>query len=667
MFLNKWNLLNVTNMGSMFSDCLIFNNGDTTNAGTKPLTFTTSSALTSVSSMFLRCHKFNQTVSITNMEKVRTFELMFQGCVIFNNGDITNAGTKPLTFTTSNALTTAFAMFGSCTLFNQRVVITNMEKVTTMFRMFSWCRIFNNGDTGNNGNKPLTFTTSASLNNIFEVFVDCRLFNQTVVISNVTKVINMGAVFRECLIFNNGDITDAGTKPLSFTTSTALTSLSSMFLSCFKFNQTVSFTNMANVINMDSMFSGCSIFNNGDITDAGTKPLTFTTSSALTTIASMFLSCVKFNQTVSITNMANISIMECMFQKCSIFNNGNITDAGTKPLSFTTSSVLINIQFLFIECAKFNQTVTFSNMSNVWIIQFMFSGCSIFNNGSTLNDGLNPITFATSINITYFPCIFRFCYKFNQTVSISNNNILKVFSIEQMFSGCSIFNNGDITDAGTKPLTFTTSSDLKTIESMFMNCFAFNQRVSITNVEKVTGMDFMFSGCSIFNNGDVGNYGTKPLTFTTSSVLTSLNQMCYNCAKFNQTVSMTNMSGLTNMLSTFNGCSIFNNGDITDARTKPLLFTTSSTLNNLGYLFSGCASLNQEVSISNVSAVTNMVGIFQFCSLFNNGYSITDNTHKLFSTKPNNITNTSYFGHLSPLANTTSNRPNWLTTSWNLI
>jgi hypothetical protein len=193
-------------------------------------------------------------------------------------------------------------------------------------------------------------------------------------------------------------------------------------------------------------------------------------------------------------------------------------------------------------------------------------------------------------------------------------------------------------------------------------------------MEKVITFELMFQECVIFNNGDVnnngvvGNYGTKPLSFTTSSALTTISSIFSGCYKFNQTVSISNMEKVTTMLSAFRNCSIFNNGDITNAGTKPLSFTTSPTLTSIRYLFNNSPKFNQTLSISDISGVTMMTAAFQYASIFNNGYSTSDDTHKLFPTKPTNITSTNLFlfGELSPLAKTPSNRPHWMST-WGVI
>ena len=317
-FLNNWGLLNVSDMSNMFSQCIIFNNGSTSNDGTHPLTFTTSSSLLVVNNMFMGCSNFNQTVSISNTTRVINMIGMFAGCSIFNNGSTSNDGTHPLTFTTSSSLKLLNGMFVECYNFNQTVSISNMTRVTFMSGMFESCIIFNNGSTSNDGNHPLTFTTSNNepvhLNNMF---LECSNFNQTVSISNMTRVSNMSGMFEICSIFNNGSTSNDGTHPLTFTTSSSLLVVTNMFFGCSNFNQTVSISNTTSVTFMSRMFAQCSIFNNGDTSNVRLKPITWY-SPNLSSVQSMFHNCSVFNQQVTL-NQPQTANISSMFDGCPLY------------------------------------------------------------------------------------------------------------------------------------------------------------------------------------------------------------------------------------------------------------------------------------------------------------------------------------------------------------
>jgi surface protein len=92
---------------------------------------------------------------------------------------------------------------------------------------------------------------------------------------------------------------------------------------------------------------------------------------------------------------------------------------------------------------------------------------------------------------------------------------------------------------------------------MFLNCSAFNQSVSNWDVSKVTTMQNMFYGCTKFNNG-----GGTGLLFANgkapTSALTTTLQMFLNCSAFNQSVSNWDVSKVTTMRDMFVNCTAFN-------------------------------------------------------------------------------------------------------------
>ena len=120
--------------------------------------------------------------------------------------------------------------------------------------------------------------------------------------------------------------------------------------------------------------------------------------------------------------------------------------------------------------------------------------------------------------------------------------------MESMFYIATLFNNGDITNAATKPLTRTASStwdtgNVTTMYQMFYYASAFNQDVSSWDTAKVKNMYNMFAGATLFNNGDITNAGGKALTWLgTGNIwktgeVTTMFQMFYNASAFNQDVS----------------------------------------------------------------------------------------------------------------------------------
>jgi hypothetical protein len=626
-------------------------------------------------------------------------------CDIYYNIDTRNSTTysildvgvgfsaPAITYYNANIATINFLKFGGIPLYGKgsqfKNLLSNLIFSATDVPLLSPnTSLASAFDSMTNFNQDVTFLNNWNLSHVTtteSMFFGCIAFNQPIsnTMTNLPNVTNMSNMFANCAIFNNGVIGNNGGNPLSFTTSPALTKMNGIFGGCREFNQTVSFTNMTNVTTISFMFANCRKFNNGDTENIGGKPLSFATSNNLTTTSQMFQNCFVFNQEVYFnkmveidgtfsSNVSRVTNMLFMFANCQKFNNGAIGNIGGKPLSFTTSTAFttpintnnMTTNSMFQGCEEFNQTVSISNMTNVTSLALMFSGCKIFNNGVTTNIGGKQLTFINTItsNLSTTLLMFLDCEAFNQTVVFPVMS--GVFSMTSLFHGCKIFNNGDTGNNCGKPLSFVTSNNLVNVPSMFNNCQAFNQTVTISNVTGIRLMDNMFAGCKIFNNGVNTNSGGKSLTFTTSSSsLTTTSQMFLDCEAFNQTVYISNMPNVTTMAGMFRNCKIFNNGN------TQLSFQTGIVLLNLQSMFAGCHVFNQTVTITNVTSVTNMITMFSGCLIFNNGFAPDNETNKLFPTRPTNITNAmiTNFGSNSGLALTPSNRPSWMSSTWTVI
>jgi surface protein len=253
--LSAWDTSSVVSMSSMFVNCTVFNNG----GGVSPLTWTTT-ALQLADNVFLSCTAFNQTVSFSDMSNVTSTAGMFDGCLVFNNGSPTNDGAHPLTFTTTNALLYMNQMFSTCAAFNQTLVLSDVSGVTTMNGMFGNNSDFNNGSPTNDGAHPMTWTTTSALVDVRSMFRRCFAFNQTLVLSDVTGVTRTTTMYLLCAVFNNGSIINDGGHPFTWTTTTALTNVNSMFNGCSAFNQPLVLSNMSGVTIAATMLNDCPLF-----------------------------------------------------------------------------------------------------------------------------------------------------------------------------------------------------------------------------------------------------------------------------------------------------------------------------------------------------------------------------------------------------------------------
>jgi len=139
----------------------------------------------------------------------------FQGC--------SSLATFPslLTLDTSS-VTNMWAMFMSCTLFNDSVANFDTSSVLTMNNMFSSCPAFNQS--------VANFDTS-EVRDMNSIFSGCTTFNQSVDNFDTSNVANFSFMFRTCSAFNQS--------VANFNTSSA-TSMQSMFRYCTVFDQDLS-------------------------------------------------------------------------------------------------------------------------------------------------------------------------------------------------------------------------------------------------------------------------------------------------------------------------------------------------------------------------------------------------------------------------------------------
>ena len=272
--------------------------------------------------------------------------------------------------------------------------------------------------------------------------------------------------------------------------------------------------------------------------------------SAVTDMSFMFGACGNFNKNLSAWDTSSVQLMFSIFRNCTVFNNGG----GVSPLTWTTTA-LQDTSFMFLLCVAFNQTVLFSDMSNVTRTTSMFSQCTVFNNGSPIDDGSNPLTFTTTSALTDTSQMFIQCPAFNQTFALSD--VTGVTTTNSMFSGTFKFNNGSTIDDGANPMTWTTSSALQDLNNMFRRNFAFNQTLVLSDVTGVTRTVSMFFLCAVFNNGSTINDGAHAFTWTTTTALTNVNSMFNGCSVFNQPLVLSNMSGVTIAATMLTNCPLF--------------------------------------------------------------------------------------------------------------
>ena len=202
---------------------------------------------------------------------------------------------------------------------------------------------------------------------------------------------------------------------------------------------------------------------------------------------------------------------------------------------------------------------------------------------------------------------------------LQNLNTSQVTNMENMFNGCEILNDLDLSNFNTANVT--------DMSGMFSSCERFSSLdVSHFNTAKVTDMSGMFGYCTGLTALDVSHFNTAKVTdmagmFSNCTGLTSLDLGSFNTSLVTNMASMFqsctgltslnlsnfNTSNVTDMNSMFRGCtgltsldlSNFNTGNVTD----------------MSRMFWDCIGLTSlDLSNFNTANVTDMSRMFQDCS-----------------------------------------------------
>jgi surface protein len=395
-----------------------------------------------------------------------------------------------------------------------------------------------------------------------------------------------------------------------------ITDMSEMFFGASSFNQQVLF-DLTNATDLTSMFQGATNFNNGDIGNNGNNPIIINTTNKVKSFANIFNSASNFNQFIQI-DTTGAETMYNMFYNAVSFNNGSVTNDGLNPLIFHTSPNLTTLETVFQGCEAFNQNIIFTDMSNVENMAGMFLYATTFNNGSIANDGLNPnpLIFNTSPTLKYLALAFAFATNFNQQLIFTDTT--NVENMAYMFLSAETFNNGSVTNDGLNPMIFSASSNLQNLQGLFALATSFNQTVLFNDTSNVLYMSFMFIFAENFNNGSITNDGLNPLVLNNNPSLVTSGMMFYGNTSFNQTITM-DASNVTELSFMFAYATSFNNGSLTNDGLNPLAFNTSDKLVTIESMFNHAISFNQNVTFTDTTSVEKTISMFEYAVLYNNG------------------------------------------------
>ena len=193
------------------------------------------SNVTDMNSMFRDCINFNADISNWDVSNVQLFNHMFHDADAFNQ-DIND-------WNTIGAISMV-EMFAGTNEFNKPLNGWNISNVIDLRGMFSLASEFN---------QDLDEWNTINVEDMSQLFFEARNFNGNISTWNVNNVEDMSDMFESALLFNQ-DISNWETD--------SVTDMSAMFKDARDFNQSIGNWNVSNVTTMRSMFAFTNDFNN---------------------------------------------------------------------------------------------------------------------------------------------------------------------------------------------------------------------------------------------------------------------------------------------------------------------------------------------------------------------------------------------------------------------
>ena len=485
------------------------------------------------------------------------------------------------------------------------------------------------------------------------------------------------------------------------------TNVSYCFYGCSNFNSSLSNWNSINFTDTSYMFDSAIKFNNGQPNNSvALMPLNWSLNN-ITTMEFMFNNAIAFNQTfcndITSGNIYSVTSMESMFSGALMFNNGGTSGDITHPLwPFVLSKPNLDI---ITTNFSLNSGLSSGNTPG-WVL-YPYYGVSTFVYTWKSVVPSNIVDYIPIVTNSYFTYSYTYVtslltttvtvyYKGIASQNDPNYNLAgltcnfgsivsninadcSLFTIK--FSGIPLHREGS-QFAGITNLVFINDiydqpilTPFTSLRSCFDGCINFNNYINwktsylnnLTDmyVSTVTDMSYMFRNCYKFNNGDTGNAGLLPITFTTDAV-TNMTSMFNGASKFNQKLDTTTFitTSVTDLSSMFYGATIFNNGSTTNDISNPLAFDTSATT-DMSYMFYNAIAFNQTfcntIASTDLQNVLTMNNMFFNATIFNNGGTSGDNTHPLWplvTSIPNASLTFSGFSTSSRLS--LGNTPGWM-------
>ncbi|MCY3415096.1 MAG: BspA family leucine-rich repeat surface protein [Candidatus Heimdallarchaeota archaeon] len=656
--MNTWDVSLVVNMSYVFFNATSFNqyigNWDVSNANT-------------MESMLRIASSFNQELNAWNVSSITNMRFLFMGASSFN---------QPLnSWDVSNVLD-MYSLFAYTDIFNQTLSNWNVSKVTNMGLMFCSSFAFN---------QPLGGWQIAQVINMQYMFQRAYKFNQPLNSWDVTQVQSMEYMFDAAYQFNQA---------LNLWDTSSVTTMRYMFREARKFNQDLNAWNVSKVSNMRGMFTGALVFNSSlDLWDvsmvidmygmfngaeAFDQPIGDWNTGHVTDMQYMFSMAISFNKDISSWNVSSVKLMGNMFSRADSFN---------QPLNSWDVSGVTYMASMFSQAYAFNQSLNLWDVSKVTNMQAMFFSASSFNQDlsswdvSQVTNMLSMLVSVTLSTENYDKLLIAWS-QLNLKDGVSFHGGNSIFSVYSLGSrqhiidtfGWTITDAGMITPSETSDTfishwnTQLTSSGSSTSNQVSLplvesGTYAFYvdwgdgtsdiilswDQAEVIHTYVTDGVykimiDGTLTGWSFDNAGD----RLKIIQISQWGILNFGNSGAYFSGAANLVLSTTdypNLNGTTSMYLAFNGCSSLgstgslNSWDVSNVSNMQGMFQYASNFNqplsswdvssvtNMQYMFIEAFAFNQPINSWNVSNVLDMGQMFEGAIYFNQSLNSWDVSH----------------------------------------
>lgn len=429
----------------------------------------------------------------------------------------------------------------------------DLSGITNMESMFENCKHLETCVFGK--------VNTPELKNIKNMFKYCYALRSVDIASLQTdKVTDMSGLFFNCNSLERLDLTGFMTN--------SVTDMSNMFYSCQKIETLdLSSFDTSNVTNMHFMFCFCKALRNIDLTS-------FNTAKAKD-MSGIFQICESLKSLdLRNFNTSNAENMGALFARC--------TELESIDLSSFDTANCTQMASMFLECKKLkNLDLRHFSTDKVGSMESMFNNCSSL----------------TELDLSSFhtPAVKSMGYMFENCTSLAaldltNFSAQSLEMARSMFDNCTSLKNITLNDFNAPKLT--------NAYHMFYRCEA--ESISITNFSCADDgyLYGMFYGCSSMKTLTLKNFD--------ASKAGSLEYFLCSCRALEYLdLSEFYTDNVKNMSSMFMNCSSLKHIDLSGMRT--------SNVTNMSMMFSGSAVSELDLSNFDISKVTQMYSMFEYC------------------------------------------------------